>query len=113
MAVELCLRERAERYDGDLFTPRIVYRLSHQPLSDLATTKGHRNFGVINDDQPVSRAAVGHLCLDAIDDQSVTPPPGSVHSNQNQAGFRPNLSAKHIVRDREKHRNSAELTGKE
>jgi hypothetical protein len=38
-------------------------------------------------------------------------PPGCVHSNQNQAGFTPNLSAKQIVRDGEKHRNLAVVNG--
>ena len=46
----------------------------------------------------LSRETISKMC-------PFSAPLGSVHSNQNQAGFRPNLSAKQIVRDGENHRN--------
>jgi hypothetical protein len=54
----------------------------------------------------LSRETISKMC-------PFSAPPGCMHSNQNQAGFTPNLSAQQIVRDGEKHRNSVELTDEE
>jgi hypothetical protein len=47
----------------------------------------------------LSRETISKMC-------PFSAPPGCMHSNQNQAGFTPNLSAQQIVRDGEKHRNA-------
>lgn len=40
IAIELCLRERAERDDDHPVPPRILDRLSHKPFSHLTATQG-------------------------------------------------------------------------
>jgi hypothetical protein len=71
MAVDLRFCERTKRNNRDPFASRILDRLAHHLLSDLAATQGCWDFCVVDYDNSLACATISHLGFDAIDDHPV------------------------------------------
>ncbi|OCJ00035.1 hypothetical protein A6U85_31170 [Agrobacterium sp. 13-626] len=78
MALDLCFRERAKRYDCDAFAPGILNRLADQLLANFSATQRRRNICVINNDQLLTRSAVCHLGFDPINHDPVASLGGAI-----------------------------------